>query len=62
MTQLMALALNPNLTQAQFEKLAAKYMDNKIRLFELAAECAKKLPIEDRVNYLSSVLPILMMF
>jgi hypothetical protein len=58
--QLIALAMNPNLTEREFLDLSERVMENKIRMIETATECMGKLPKEQRVEYALAVLPLLL--
>jgi hypothetical protein len=60
MMTLVALALNPNLTEEQFKRFAEEYTAAKVRCWEKAAAELKGMDPECAVAYLQFILPILL--
>lgn len=58
----MYLALNPNLTTAQFNELAEQRAKNSQQLQEIFTENLAKIESpEQKANYISACMPILIM-
>lgn len=63
MMGLMALAMNPNLDAQQFDKLARKMLEDRESLYKTAFDCAEQMETaEQKLQYLTAVMPILCMF
>lgn len=62
MKALMAIAVNPNLSPRQVEQLMQEAIENEERLQRLAFQLAEDMPLEKRVQFLQSVLPMIAAF
>ena len=54
--------LNPNITTEQADKMVAEVNVKRGDLVDRIIDNAQKLPPEQRIKYISSVLPMVMMF
>ena len=54
----MCLAMNERISADEFLELSRQRMEQQQRLFETALDCAAQLPVEQRVQYLVTVMPI----
>lgn len=59
MSTLMALALNPNLSSDELVELSKQKLDARARMVEKAGKEAQKLDPDQRLEYLSFVIPII---
>lgn len=60
MIAIWALAMNPNLTEAEFIALTDQAFNNRIKLIESATKHLSQLPPEQRLQFFRTALPLLL--
>ena len=58
-TELMYLALNPNLTAAEHLEASRRIIEGHAALVQQALANAKQLPANSRLQYLIAVMPLI---
>jgi hypothetical protein len=61
MMSLFALAMNPNISPEEFKRMFELHMESKIEQYRLVEKAMKELSPNQRMDFLSTVLPILVM-
>ena len=59
MLNMMYLALNPNLSIDDVEKLLEADRNHKKELLDKMTENMKSMPIEQKLNYISTMIPFI---
>lgn len=56
------MALNPNLTTVQVSDLAARHLEAKASCWRRIEEATQKMPPPQALEYLSAVLPVMLIW